>query len=113
MDITTVKAFFMWCTIINTGLLFLSSLAFVLIGSTARNAGIKVTEYTNAAITPIATIFPRSLNGGASEKFIVRKPIAVVTLVRKIGRRLTLSDSEIASCLLIPIRIWWNIVASI
>ena len=26
MDITTVKAFFMWCTIINTALLLLSSI---------------------------------------------------------------------------------------
>jgi hypothetical protein len=27
MDITAVRAFFMWCTIINVGLLFLTSLA--------------------------------------------------------------------------------------
>ena len=32
MDITTVKAFFMWCTIINTGLLISSSLACILLG---------------------------------------------------------------------------------
>ncbi|MHC4638162.1 MAG: DUF6868 family protein [Planctomycetota bacterium] len=32
MDITAVKAFFMWCTIINTGLLILSSLACILFG---------------------------------------------------------------------------------
>ncbi len=31
MDITTVKTFFMWCTIINVGLLILSSLACILL----------------------------------------------------------------------------------
>jgi hypothetical protein len=33
-------------------------------------------------MTPIATMLPRSRNGGASLKFIDRKPMAVVTLVR-------------------------------
>ena len=55
------------------------------IGSTARNAGKKVTEKTKAASTPMQTIFPRSLKGGASEKFIVRNPMAVVMLVRNTG----------------------------
>ncbi|MCG2659358.1 MAG: hypothetical protein L6437_03815 [Kiritimatiellae bacterium] len=32
MDITTVRAFFMWCTIMNGGLLILSSLILVFAG---------------------------------------------------------------------------------
>lgn len=32
MDITAVRAFFMWCTIINAGLLVLSSLVCILLG---------------------------------------------------------------------------------
>jgi hypothetical protein len=74
------------------------------IGSTARNAGRKVREKTNAANTPIQTIFPRSLKGGASEKFIVRNPIAVVMLVRNTGWKLILRDSTIASLLDFPCR---------
>ena len=31
-------------------------------------------------MTPMATILPRSRNGGTSEKFMVKKPIAVVML---------------------------------
>ena len=59
-----------------------------LAGNTEASAGRKIMEYMNAAMIPIATMLPRSRNGGASLKFIDRKPIAVVMLVRKIGCRL-------------------------
>jgi len=65
-------------------------------------AGNIVTEKTNASITPIATIFPRWAKGGASEKFIVIKPIAVVKLVRNTGCILTLRLSLMAECLSMP-----------
>ena len=54
-------------------------------GNNERIAGRKVTEKIKAPNTPIATIFTRELNGGESEAFIERKPIAVVREVRNIG----------------------------
>ena len=62
-----------------------SSNFFTLTGNTVINAGKNVTDKIKAIMTPVATIFPRSRKGGASLKFILRKPIAVVMLVKKIG----------------------------
>ena len=62
-------------------------------------------EKTKASITPIATILPKSRNGGESEKFMLMKPIAVVTLVSSIGLKLTLKLSSRASLLALPWRI--------
>ena len=53
-------------------------------------------------------MFPMSRKGGASEKFIERKPMAVVTLVKKTGARFRRSDSTTASLRSIPSRIAWK-----
>ncbi len=79
-------------------------------GSTASSAGRKVIDRTQAATAPAAAMLPRSWNGGASEKFRLRKPIAVVRLVRKTGGMLMRRLSTIASCLLRPCRISWNML---
>ena len=60
-----------------------------LTGNTINSAGNTVIAKTKASMTPIATMFPKSRNGGESEKFILKKPMAVVTLVNKIGLKLT------------------------
>ena len=78
--------------------------AFTRIGSTSISAGKKVTEKTNAPATPMATIFPRSLKGGASLKFILRNPITVVNDVRKMGCRLIRRLSITALVLSCPCR---------
>ena len=74
-------------------------------GSTVSNAGKIVTEKTKANITPIATKLPKSLNGGESEKFILKKPIAVVILVKKIGCKFILILRAMAVRLSAPCRI--------
>jgi hypothetical protein len=51
-------------------------------------AGKKVSEKTIDAKTPTATKFPKSLYGADSLKFIPKKPIIVVTLVKKMGTKL-------------------------
>ena len=61
-------------------------------------AGSKVSANTQAAITPMATILPSVRNGGASEKLRLRNPIAVVTLVIRIGEKLTRNASTTACC---------------
>ena len=53
---------------------------------------------------PKATKFPRSRYGGTSEKFMLRKPSAVVRLARNTGCRLSLRDSTMASCRESPAR---------
>ena len=63
----------------------LSDNLILLLGSRVTSAGKKEIESRNEISTPTATSVPRWLNGGTSEKFIVRKPIAVVTLARKMG----------------------------
>ena len=73
-------------------------------GATAMNAGRNNTEYTHAAVTPMATILPRSRNGGTSLKFSDRKPITVVKLVRNTGCQLMRRLSTIAACLSRPWR---------
>ena len=83
----------------------LSALGFTLTGIIASIAGKIVTENTNAKVTPMATILPKWPNGGASEKFMVKKPIAVVRLVRKIGCILTRKLSFMAEFFSIPWRI--------
>ena len=59
-----------------------SSLVICLVqkGSRYIIAGKKVIESTNAQATPMATKFPRCWKGGASEKFILKKPRQVVKL---------------------------------
>ena len=49
-------------------------------------------------------MLPRRRNGGASLKFMLRKPIAVVRLVRNTGCRLTRRLSTMALGLLRPWR---------
>ena len=46
----------------------------------------------------MAAIFPKSANGGESEKFKLKKPMTVVKLVRKTGCVFTRKLSMIASC---------------
>ena len=55
------------------------------IGSTLITAGRNSTDRMKAMPTPVAVMLPRWRNGGASLKFMLRKPMAVVRLVRKIG----------------------------
>ena len=74
-------------------------------GRSESRAGRKVTESTNAAPTPNATKVPRWRNGGTSEKFMLRKPSAVVRLARKTGWRLTRNDSAIAARFNSPVRV--------
>ena len=52
--------------------------------------GKSVIENNQAAITPKAVIFPKSWNGGESEKFKDKNPTAVVIEVKNIGLPLTL-----------------------
>ena len=73
-----------------------------LIGRSIRAAGSRVTLSIKETKTPIETRFPRWLKGGTSEKFMVRKPMAVVTLAKKTGCRFTLKLSFIASFLGVP-----------
>ena len=47
-------------------------------------------------------MYPSSLNGGASEKCIVKKPIAVVMAVINTGCKFTLNDSSTESFLFLP-----------
>ena len=56
-------------------------------GNIRSRAGSMVTEKAKASIMPRAVRLPRSANTGTSEKFRVKKPIAVVTLVIKTGIR--------------------------
>ena len=81
------------------------SVCLTLEGNKVANAGKTVTENTNAAVTPIAAIFPKSLKGGASLKLSDKKPIAVVIEVKKIGPKLIRRLSTIAAFFSIPLRI--------
>ena len=80
------------------------------IGNTAMRAGRVNTENKNAAPTPMAVMLPRSWNGGASLKFMLRNPTAVVTLVRNTGCMFTRRLSTSASCFSVPRRIEPSIV---
>ena len=80
----------------------LFSIIFTRTGSIDIKAGKKVTARMNEIITPIDTKLPRCLKGGTSEKFMVKKPIAVVILARKTGCRLTRRLSINAFSLLDP-----------
>ncbi len=77
-------------------------------GNIVAIAGRKNIEKKNAAITPIAAILPKSLNGGESLVLSDKNPIAVVTEVRKIGMKLTRRLSFIASFFSFPLRISLN-----
>ena len=66
-------------------LLSFSFSSLILTGRSEIKAGNKETDKTNDTNTPIATKLPKCLNGGTSEKFMVMKPNAVVTLARKTG----------------------------
>ena len=68
-------------------------------------AGNSVTEYSQAAVIPVAVMLPRCQYGGASEKFRARKPTTVVNDVIVTARKLTRIDSISASALLRPSRI--------
>ena len=57
----------------------------VLNGAIAIKAGRENMENTQAAHTPIATTLPNAWNGGASLKFKLKNPIAVVTVVKSTG----------------------------
>ena len=59
---------------------------------------------------PTAVMLPRSPKGGESEKFSDRKPIAVVTLVRKTGDMLTRMLSTSASRRVWPRRMELNML---
>ena len=64
---------------------FLSAHCLTLNGKIEVIAGRKKTDKTNAKVTPIAVILPRSRNGGTSLKLRLKNPITVVNEVRKIG----------------------------
>ena len=64
-------------------------------------AGRNKIEKNQAATTPMATMLPRCRYGGASLKFRLRKPMAVVRLVRKIGPKFILNDSMIGGSLFV------------
>ena len=76
-----------------------------LTGKIVASAGNKNIEKKNAAITPIAATLPKSLKGGASLVFNDRKPIAVVTDVKKTGMKFTRKLSLMADFLSLPARI--------
>ena len=59
-------------------------------------------------MTPTAVRLPRRRKGGESLKFSVRKPMAVVTLVRKTGWALISMASTMASWLATPARRRWS-----
>ena len=67
---------------------FPSSMAFAFMGNQTANAGNNITLKKKAAITPKAEKLPSSRNGGTSEVFMAKKPIAVVKLVRNTGDKL-------------------------
>ena len=88
-------------TVVTTAALLVVAVVQVVGGLTAQkeieDRFRSATLSTKAIKTPIATILPRSWKGGASEKFMLRKPIAVVTLVRKTGCKLMRMLSTIAA----------------
>ena len=61
-----------------------------LTGSSFSNAGNIVTDRKHAISTPSADKLPKSRSTGESDMFIIKKPIAVVTEVIKIGIALSL-----------------------
>ena len=73
-------------------------------GKIDSNAGNSVTEYTKAHIAPNATMLPMIRKGGISEKFRLRKPIAVVSEVRNTGHTLTFTELMAATLRVIPLR---------
>src|SRR3569832_619549 len=82
-------------------------------GMTASSAGRKNTVNTSATSTPIAVMLPRSRNGGASLKFMLRNPTAVVTEVNTTACMFTRNASSIASyCRLPSWRMRWRMCAS-
>ena len=83
---------------------FRVSRTFALAGNIATKAGRNVTARKKAKRTPMEVMLPRSRNGGASLKFMLRKPIAVVMDVRKIGVKLILRLSTTADGLSMPRR---------
>ena len=60
-----------------------------MIGKMLKMAGKKLSDNNHAKIMPIAVMLPRCQYGGASEKFRVRKPMIVVTLVSVTGTKFT------------------------
>ena len=66
-------------------------------GVSERKAGSSVTAKTKAHMEPNATMLPMTRNGGISEKLRLRKPIAVVSDVRKTGQMLN-STAWTAAC---------------
>ncbi|EEZ85483.1 hypothetical protein VME_45450 [Vibrio harveyi 1DA3] len=81
-----------------------------LIGSNFSKAGRSVTERKHAIITPNADKLPKSLNTGESDIFIIKKPIAVVTEVIRIGMKLSEILLSIECALLKPFCIEWRMV---
>ena len=73
-------------------------------GNISISAGSRVMERKNASQTPIAAMLPRSRKGGASLKFRLRKPTAVVKVVRNTGCRLTRRLSSMAARFSMPWR---------
>ena len=74
---------------------FLLSPCLLFIGRKDNIAGTKNITSRKDVITPIETMVPRWRNGGTSEKFMVKKPSAVVVLVNVIGRKFILRVSWI------------------
>ena len=75
---------------------------FTLLGKMTNNAGNVIKAWKRSIKLPKAIIYPNCLKGGASEKCIVRKPIAVVIAVINTGCKFTLKDSSIESFLFLP-----------
>ena len=71
-------------------------------GISERTAGSHVKVKKKAIRIPSATILPSCRSGGASARFIARKPIIVVELVSVIGHRFVRIASAIASCFCRP-----------
>ena len=89
----------------NIRVLVWSCVALTREGSNVTKAGKKLMANNHATITPIAEVLPRSRKGGASLKFSVIKPIAVVNEVRNTGVKLMRKLSRIAVILSSPKRI--------
>lgn len=68
-------------------------------------AGRKASDRAQAAAIPAAVILPRSWNGGASEKFMLRKPTMIVMLVIVTASAFIRMLSFNAEILSIPTRI--------
>ena len=73
-----------------------SSTGLTRIGSISVTPGSSTSDHSIAPSTPNPTDVPSSRNGGESEKFRLKKPIAVVMEVRNTGLMLIISACSMA-----------------